>query len=187
MKLTPIDIQQQQFRRSLRGFDVREVNNFLELVAQQMGELTRANSVLRTELRQTQRDLDEHCDREATLKEAMLTAQRAIDEIREQAEKQADLIVNAADLRAEKMLHSAHKRANGILEDIQDLKHQRARALAELRGVINTHQKLLDVHEDKQKDQASQLEDASITVLERVRPPPPPRLEQLTGTGGQGS
>lgn len=185
MKLTPIDIQQQQFNRGFRGFDVREVNSFLELVAQQMGELAREGTELKAELRQTRCELDEHRDREATLKEAMLTAQRAIDEIRLQAEKEAELIITDADLRAEKLLLNAHKRVTGVLEDIQDLKRQRARALEELKGILNTHQRLLTVHEEQGHGADVGAKEASVTVLDRVRPPPPPRLDPLEHAVGE--
>ena len=100
MKLTPIDIQQHQFRKTLRGFDPREVANFLELIGQQLGELSRENSELKAEQRRTKRELDEHRDQEHTLKEAMLTAQGAIAEIREQAQKEAQLTLTDAELRA---------------------------------------------------------------------------------------
>lgn len=176
MKLTPIDIQQQQFRSIWRGYDPREVQSYMELLAQQLGEQTRTVNELRDALRQTERELEDHRERETTLREAMLTAQRAIDEIREQAEKQAQLITSEADLRAEKILLNAHKRVSTVLEDIQDLKRQRARALSELRGIINTHHKLLEVHE---REGEVEKDEANLAVLERVRAPKPPKLEEL--------
>src|SRR5262245_32611885 len=112
MKLTPIDIQQQQFRPKLRGYDRREVHAFLDLVAQQLGEVQRDNNELRAEIRRAQRDLDDHQGRESTLKEAMLTAQRAIEEIREQARKEAEVIVGEAEVRAEKLVQGAHLRVS---------------------------------------------------------------------------
>ena len=175
MKLTPIDIKQQQFRRSFRGLEPHEVQAFLELVAQHMGELFRENDALSSEVRRIEHELEQYRDREATLKEAMLTAQRAIDEIREQAQKEAQLIVSEAEIRAEKILHGAHTRSNRILDDLRDLRRQKVRAIEELRAVLETHQKLLNAHE------TADLVDneASVTVLDRLRPPPPPRADEL--------
>lgn len=173
MKITPIDIQQQQFRRTMRGYDPQEVNTFLELVAQELGDLSRAHNELKVELRHVEKELAEHRDREQTLKEAMLTAQRAIDEIREQAERQAELIVADADLRAERLLLNAHKRVSAILEDVQELKRQRVRAIEEMRSLINSQARMLDVLE---KEKSLEGEEASITVLDRVRAPRPPQL-----------
>ncbi|MBI5510071.1 MAG: DivIVA domain-containing protein [Deltaproteobacteria bacterium] len=175
MRITPIDIQQQQFHKGLRGFDRREVESFLDLVAQQMGELIRQNDELQIEIRRLKVELDEHRNREETLREAMLTAQRAIDEIRETAKKEAQLVVTDAEMRAEKILHNAHGRVTKLIDEINDLKCQRARALEEMRGVLRTHQKLLETYDH---DAAPQAE-ATVTVLERVRAPLPPAVHPV--------
>lgn len=176
MKLTPLDVQQQQFRRVLRGFDRREVQGFLDLVAQQMGDLARENSELKSEARRSLHELEEHRDREATLREAMITAQRAIEDIREQARKEAEVVISEAEVRAEKIVHGAHARVTKVIEEINELKRQRVRAIEELRGVLHTHVRLLDLHDQATGQEASQ---ATVTVLDRVRAPAPPSTEEL--------
>lgn len=176
MKLTPIDVQQQQFRRALRGVDRREVQNFLDIVAQQMGDLSRENNELRGEIRRCQRELDDHRNREETLREAMLTAQRAIDEIRDQAKKEAQLVVTEAEMRAEKILHNAHVRVTKLADEITELRRQRVRAIEEMRSIVNTHMKLLDVHAQAEDEVAFE---GSVTVLGRVRAPTPPPIPSL--------
>ena len=176
MKLTPIDIQQQHFARSFRGYDSREVDSFLELVGEQMGALSREVNELKSELRRSQQEVFEHREREATLREAMLTAQQAIDEIRDQAQKEAQLIVSEAELTSEKILHNAHTRVSQILEEISELRRQRTRAIEEVRGVVNIHLKLLDVHEEQAREEMN-TEEASVTVLDRLRAPSPPQTD----------
>lgn len=172
MKLTPIDIQQHQFRRAFRGVDGGEVQDFLGLVADQLGEVTRENNELRGEVKRLEREVGEHRDREETLKQAMVTAQRAIDEIREQATKEAQLVVTEAEMRAEKILHNANVRVTKLADEVNDLKRQRARAIEELRGVLNTHVALLETH-----DETADAADGTVTILDRVRAPSPPSLE----------
>ncbi|MEZ4269945.1 MAG: DivIVA domain-containing protein [Myxococcota bacterium] len=181
MKLTPIDIQQQQFRQRLRGFDRTEVSNFLEVVAQHMSEISHENSELRSEVRRIKRDLEAYRERETTLKEAMLTAQRAIDEIREQADKEAQLVLSEAELRAERIVYDANKRVGDIVEDITDLKRQRVRVLSELR-VWWMRTIALDLHEEEARRAIDEGE-ASITVLQRLRAPPPPRRTEVERRG----
>jgi cell division initiation protein len=174
MTLTPIDIKQQQFTRSFRGLDEREVYSFMELVAGQMGDSARELSRLRKRVSLTERELQLHRDREATLKEAMVTAQRAIDEIRQQGEKESELLIAEAELRAEKILLGAHKRVGSILDDVQDLKRQRLRLSEEIRGIVTMHQKMLEVHDDKMTSEKDSTREASVTVLDRVKAPEPP-------------
>lgn len=181
MKLTPIDVQQQQFRAGFRGYERREVHGFLDLVASQMGELSRENNELRSELRRLQRELDDHRHREETLREAMLTAQRAIDEIRDNAKKEAQLVVTDAEVRAEKLLHAAHARTTKIIDQVNELKRQRIRAMEELRSILSTHQKLLDGHEHEAAH--SDVREGTVTMLDRVRAPAPP-VEEIYEVDG---
>lgn len=181
MKLTPIDIQQQQFRRALRGLDAREVRAFLDLAAQALSDFIRENGELRAEIKRVERDLEEHREREASLRTAMLTAQRAIDEIRQQAQKEAEVVMAEAELRAEKLLHNAQARLGKTHEDIREARRQRVRAVEELRGLLNTHVRLLELHE-QQTDRSSA--DADVMVLQRVPAPAPPGAEEFQRASG---
>ena len=177
MKLTPIDIKQQQFRRRLRGVDASEVESFLELIGEQVQELASEIRELRAEGKRNERELEEHRSREGALREAMLTAQQAMDDVRDQAQKEAQLIVTEAELKAEKLLHNAHSRVGRILDEISDLRRQRARFIEEVRGVISVHGKLLEVHDDEAVRDAEDSE-ASVTVLDHVRNPSLPTAEE---------
>ncbi|HET6344190.1 MAG TPA: DivIVA domain-containing protein [Myxococcota bacterium] len=182
MKLSPIDIQQQQFSRAWRGYEPREVHHFLDMLAQEMAALVRENTDLKGEARRVQRELDELRSREQSLKDAMLTAQRAIDEVRDQARKEAELIVGEAEMRSEKILHNANTKVTKILEEVNDLRRQRVRFLEELRGVVNTHARLLDVHAQEARENPPE---ASVTVLERLRAPAPPAAEEASRVQGR--
>lgn len=173
MKLTPIDIQQHQFRSAWRGIDGAEVRDFLALIADELGCVVRENNELRSEVKRLERNLDEHRDREETLKQAMVTAQRAIDEIREQATKEAQLVVTEAEIRAEKVLHNANVRVTKLADEVNELKRQRTRAIEDLRGILSVHVKLLDTYQEP-----SSGGDPTVTVLDRVRAPVPPSLER---------
>ncbi len=183
MKLTPIDIQQQQFRRTFRGFDPGEVVSFMQLAAEQLQDLVRDNTDMRAELQRREAEVQAHRDRETTLREAMLTAQRAIDEIREQAQKEAQLIVSEAELRSEELLEHAQRKVNRIVDEIDDLQRQRRRAMAELRGVLNTHLSLLEVEAEKVVDGNRADEPGNVTVLQNVRPPRPPESRSSREVG----
>ena len=77
MKLTPLDIQQQQFRTAFWGFDKREVDAFLDVLANDFEQLVRENNALREEIKRKDAELLDHRERERTLKETMITAGRS--------------------------------------------------------------------------------------------------------------
>lgn len=173
MKLTPREIQQQTFSVTWRGLVPQEVTAFLERVSEEMAQMMRNLRETEVENRRLVRDLEEHRQREQTMRDAMLTAQRAIDDMREQAQKEAQYVISEAELRAEKVLHQAHGRANRVQEDLRDLRRQRLRLTHELEGVLQTHQKLLELqHEANERESAS--DEATVTVLGRLRAPSPP-------------
>lgn len=167
MRISPIDIQQQQFERGFFGYRIGEVREFLQLTSDQLAELGRENSELRGEVRRCRSELKDHREREETLREAMLTAQRAIDEMREQAKREAQLVVAEAEVRAERIVGEAHIGVNRLIKEVQDLRAQRVRILEELRCVLRTHQELLSIH-----DEHTVAAGAPIAVLEpKVRGP----------------
>jgi cell division initiation protein len=177
MKLTPIDVQQQQFRKAWSGFDRGEVHSFLDMVAAQMSELSRENNELRQEMKRARAEIEDHREREETLREAMLTAQRAIDEIRDHAKKEAQLTVSEAELRAERILHNAHGRVTKLADEVHDLQRQRLRAIEEIRGIVTTHMRLIDLAETQGREDDAAA-GATVTVLERLRAPAPPSRDE---------
>ncbi|MEW5949039.1 MAG: DivIVA domain-containing protein [Thermodesulfobacteriota bacterium] len=143
MRITPMDIQQQEFRVRFRGFDTREVDSFLELVAEELKEALHENSALKDEvkrLRETQANFEE---KEKTFQTAFVSAQRVVDEMKANAERQAKLIVTQAELEAKKMVESAHVQAAQVQEEINRLKRQKAQMEYRVKAFIESLSKWL--------------------------------------------
>jgi len=145
LRLTPLDIQQQKFKKAFRGFDMKEVDAFLELVKRHYEELILENRKLKEEAREQSRRIEEYRERERTLKETMITAQKIVEDIKSAARKEADVVVSQAEIQAEKILRGAQDRLVGVLEDIRELKRQRAQLWSNMKGILDSHSKLLEV------------------------------------------
>jgi cell division initiation protein len=170
MKITPMDIQQQRFRTAWRGLDRAEVDAFLNLVASEVESLVRENHDLKEELRRSRSTVDQFREREQALKETMITAQRITDDMKLAARKDAEIITGHAELEAEKILHGAHQRLIKVIDEIHELKRQRTILQESLRGVLETHQKLLEIHQEE--DWESQNIEEKLKVLGRRGPRP---------------
>lgn len=144
MKLTPLDIQQQQFRNVFWGFDPKEVDAFLDVVANELEELIRANNALRDDAERKERELQQHRERERNLKDTMMTATRITEDIKQNARKEAEIVVAQAENQAEQIIQNAHQRLARVIEDFDELKRQKAQFEESLRSLIQTHGKLLD-------------------------------------------
>lgn len=144
MKITPLDIRQKRFESSFRGFSQREVEAFLELVAGEFEEVVKENIALKEEGKRVQARLEQHVERERTLQETMVTAQRISGDLKENARKEADIIVASAEHQAEKIVQDAHGKLVQVVSDINELKRQRVQFESQIRSVVDAHVKLLE-------------------------------------------
>jgi len=143
-RLTPLEIQKHEFSRKWKGFDAVEVESFLALVAEEMEELARTNVELDGRVRQLLEENEEHRERERILKATLLTAQRASEDIRKTASKDAERIVAEAHEAGERLTHSAMQRSAEIEKAIQELKIQRANFRLQLQKMVELFQQVLD-------------------------------------------
>lgn len=157
MRITPMDIQQQKFRRSVRGYDIREIDSFLELIVNTLEELIKENDDLKRELRDKTNVAEELQEREKTLKETMITAQKVTEDMKNNAKKEAELIKAEAELQAEKIMNSAHERLSVLLDDITEVKRQRAHFTTSLKGLLEAHTKMLEI-DDVEDDELNEIE-----------------------------
>jgi len=116
MKVTPLDLRQTQFATAMRGYDKNEVRTFLAEAADDYEQALREIDALKQSLARAEQDLVEHRDREVNLRNTLLTAQRLADQIRENAEQEAKMVVREAEGRADPSSRShrpASKRSTG--------------------------------------------------------------------------
>lgn len=145
MAITPIDIQQHQFKSQLLGYDKAAVDRFLELVADDLERLHLQQQQTREELARTQEDLARMRERESTLKQTLITAQKVTDELRDNARKEAEVIIADAQVRAEQIVREAENRRIGLINEVQELKRQKVSFESGLRALVESHLRLLDL------------------------------------------
>ena len=148
MNITPLDIQQQQFKgKMLGGLDPADVDSFLQIVASEMESLIRENTELKEQSRRVAQQLAELTEREVTLRETMLAAQRITEEMKANAQKEARLIVSEAELKGERIVADAENRLLQLSNQIQEIRRQKAQFESNLKSLLETHLKLLTVDE----------------------------------------
>ncbi len=152
MRITPLDIQQKQFSSRFRGFDMEEVDSFLELIREEMEELLRDNANLREESRRFEKQLKEYKNIETTLKDTLISTQQMADEFRSTAKKEADLLRKEAELQSEKLLRDAQDKVVEVHEDITDLKGVRRHFKEELRRLIESHLSMMEFDREREEE-----------------------------------
>ncbi|AJF07098.1 DivIVA domain-containing protein [Geoalkalibacter subterraneus] len=145
MAITPIDIQQHQFKSQLLGYDKAAVDRFLELVADDLERLHLQQQQTREELARAQEELAQMRERESTLKQTLITAQKVTDELRDNARKEVEVIIADAQIRAEQIVREAENRRIGLINEVQELKRQKVSFESGVRALVESHLRLLDL------------------------------------------
>lgn len=148
MKLTPSDVQRQTFDRRFRGFDPDEVRSFLAAVAEEMAGLQREKDQVEQQLRHLELIVNEHREREAILKNTLLTAQKAAEDIRESARRESDTVIRQAELQGDRLLELAQSRAHEVERGILELRGHRTALRTDIRALVTRLTHLLDLQEE---------------------------------------
>lgn len=127
MKLTPLDIHHQEFRRSIRGYDDKEVDDFLDTVADEFERLFKENIDLSERIEAANEKVRSYQQLETTLHNTLVSAQRSAEEIVATAREEAAGILRDADLKAKEVIHDAltqKQRMTGELVRIKEAEEQ---------------------------------------------------------------
>jgi cell division initiation protein len=165
MRITPLDIRKQPFRKTIRGFDPDEVNSFLEMVASEFEFIIKQDSEFSSQVKNLEQRLEQYVTIEKTLNDTLLTAQKATDEARLNAQKEAELIIKDAQIRAGRYEDESRRRVHELESELVTLKTQRDSFLARFRAMLKTQLELLSVISDDLKS-GSSSEKSSIETIE---------------------
>lgn len=146
MKLTPLEIRKQSFRKTMRGFDLEEVRVFLDMVADEYEKVLQENGMLSEKVRYLNERLEEYHHLEKTLQSSILTAERAAADSRERSRLEAETIVNDAHVRAERILEDSRGRLRQLSEQIRRLTTQKDLYVQRFRSLLDAQAQFLDGH-----------------------------------------
>jgi cell division initiation protein len=166
MRITPLDIRKQPFRRTFRGFDPDAVNSFLEMVAGEFEGTLSQNGELATKVKNLEEKVESYAKIERTLNETLLTAQRITDEARVNAQKEAELIIKDAVVQAGKQELDIRKRVAQLENDLASLKNMRDTFLARFKGLLSTQLGLLDTIRDDLREKSAEKEQVLPPLVE---------------------
>lgn len=151
MKITPMDIRAHELKMSFRGYDVRGVDALREICAEALEDAAGTIMNLEERLKRASGRLEDHMANETTLKEAITTAQRMVEDLKGNARKEAELVVAEAKVQADNIVRQAHTRVAALQEEIYRLKKQRIEIETAIKAVIEYHSNTLVLNEEDAK------------------------------------
>lgn len=144
MKIAPIDIAHKSFKKKAFGLDPEDVMEFLRAVADEYEDAIRDRNALKEQLREKEMSILEYKERDKTLRETIVTAQKMSEKVRLDSEKEAKLIINDANQKADLIVKDARDSLKAVYQEITDIKRAKIQFESHLKALIQTHLKVLD-------------------------------------------
>lgn len=149
--LTPLDVRKKRgdFRRVVRGYDPAAVDDFLETAAGRMEELVREQNALAARVDSMTDAIAAYRERERAMNEALVSAQQLREDVREQAAREADLVLREARAEADRIVGEARRQATAAAEALRRLQGQRVRFLRLFRTLVERQLAEIETEEDR--------------------------------------
>ncbi|MBQ2837979.1 MAG: DivIVA domain-containing protein [Peptococcaceae bacterium] len=145
--LKPMDIHNKEFKRVMRGYDVEEVDEFLDEIIVDFEKMQRELDVLKTQISNYSENMNNYREKELSLNNVMLSAQRFADQLTVDAERKAAEIIANAEREAERIVGSTQEKYNQVLADYAMLANRYNDAKETLRDYFRTQLTILDQDE----------------------------------------
>ena len=177
MRITPLDIRKQEFRKGMRGLDAEEVYAFLSTVGDEYEAILNDNKALRERVLELDDKVQEYRTLERTLRDTLITAERVTIESKDNARREANLIIKEAQLEAEKALRDIKTEAMKLRQEVSQLRRQRESYLGRMKVIAESLLKFIEGVEDDfdEEDEAYQNQmpnDSTVAPASTLADPP---------------
>ncbi len=156
MKITPLDIRQMRFPKGFRGYPPLEVDTFLETLAEEVEEVLREKATLRERLEEQTQTISELKKAEGALTETLIMAQKAIENMKGTAQKEGELIIRQAEIRAEEITQGALRQVTQLQGELFNLRKQRDLFIEKMKSLIQGFEKTLQWESEKINEEAKE-------------------------------
>jgi cell division initiation protein len=144
MPLSPIDIHNKEFGRAWRGYNEDEVDDFLERIIQDYEGLIRANKQLQEEINRVLEKLAHYDSLEDSLSKSILLAQETAEEVKNNARKEAQLIIRESEKNADRIVSEALNKARKMALEMEEMQKQAAVFRARFRSLVQSQLEMME-------------------------------------------
>ena len=120
MKITPLEIRQNEFEKTFRGYNIEEVDSFLINLSQEWERFQNESKMLRMQLEIAEKEANKLREIEMSLYKTLKTAEDTSTMITEQANQQAFTYIQETKLQGERLLMDAQQKANEIVRQAEE-------------------------------------------------------------------
>ena len=155
--ITPVDLENKEFGKSFRGYDIDEVEAFLTELTKDYAKIYRENAGLKDKNAILTDAIENYKEMEETMRSAIISAQRTSEEIIKNAHDQADNIVKEAKIRAEAEYTKMDARIDALTRECAEIEGRSSLVRAKLRTVLNTYISMLDEFPESEEEAEAEI------------------------------
>lgn len=122
--LTPLEIHNKEFKRSFRGYNEEEVDEFLDQVIKDYEHLYRETADLKESVERLTGKLEHYQHMENTLHSTLVIAQETAEEVKLNAKKESELLMKEAEIRAQKVLDETMSKVRKMTSEYEEIQKQ---------------------------------------------------------------
>ena len=161
-QLTPIDIRHRTFLKTFKGYSKDEVDSFIDQIASAFEETIKEREIIAARNNELVASLNRYEQIEKTMQDMLIHAQTTSESTKQQAERDAAIIVREAELRAESIKKEAENELEELRRSILVLRDQKKTFLIKFRTLIKSQIEMLQL-----------LETGETSALKRLKPEEP--------------
>ena len=168
MRITSMDIMNREFKKGMRGYNIDEVDEFLEKIAEDYEAIYKENALLKEKMEVFQDKLDHYSKIETTIQSTLILAQNAADQAKQSSQGEAELIIKNANESAQKIMDKAHAGVLSINDEFDRTKQEFAKFRSKFRNFMVTQMEMFEALEkdfDKNYSISSVVEEAQGSVV----------------------
>ncbi|MBN8585213.1 MAG: DivIVA domain-containing protein [Ignavibacteria bacterium] len=188
MRLSAIDIKKQEFKKTMRGYDVSEVEAYLDTVGNTVENLFREIEMLKEQAAKLTEEKEEltseinvYRENEKTFQKAIVKSQDMAEDILDNAKKRAELIIKEAEILSSKTKVQAHEEFLNLRQELEELKNKNEAVIDDIKNYLV--EKLNSIEEYQRNRKIFKLEN-NIASMEQVKESEPVREELPSNTFG---
>jgi len=166
MSVSKIDLLNKRFSKKMFGYSRLEVDQFLLEAADTMGAMADSQKEMRKKMKRLEAAVLEYRKRDETLRDTLMSTQKMVDDLKVQASREAQLILDEARSKAQTTIQKGHNRLAQIHEEVEAVKRQRTQFEIQLKALLDSHLKMLE-HDDPDIEKMEELE-SKLTYLKKA-------------------
>ena len=142
--LTPVDIENKEFTKAFRGYDIYEVEEFMKGLLTDYEKLYRENAELKNKNASLAETIEDYKGMKETMQNAILVAQRTAEDIKQNAYERAETIIKDAERRAAEVVDKANRSIINLEKNYLAMQREMNSFKAKMASLLSTYMQMLE-------------------------------------------